>query len=647
MKLLLGCAFLLQLSSPFALAAYSGLGSESIDPAIVKSYAAPVLPKEITNPIQSFFDLRPQGAGVYDHSKKAMFFDWRITGTHQVWKIDKPYGQQIQLTGGAMDTHLVSVSPDGRYIILSRDSDGEENPGLYWQLAEGGPVHVIQHKPKVQTHFGFITDDNRFILYTANDIKADSYAIYRFDIKTNKSELIFSEDGNWVLADHSNNGELLLELEKGSQAREFFLYDPKTKIKTPLLGQNENESYEMHFAGQPAEYFVLTNKMTDFNKLYLWSQKKGFKEIPTFKPKETQWEIEGFAIDRVRQKLYAHINENGFTRVKALSAVNFKALDFPKFPDADHVAIRRISRDGRYVSITKSSASTPIENLVYDWKTKKLQSWLKASTPEVDPKTFPKAEQEYYLSRDNIKIPMLVRRPASCKDKLCPVIVKFHGGPEGQSRPGFNTAGQIFLDAGFVFVEPNVRGSIGYGKAWLDSDNGPKRLNVITDIEDCALFIRKNWQVHGVVPKIGITGYSYGGYSTLVAMSRFAGAYDAGVALVGMSNLVSFLENTAPYRRKLRISEYGDPKTDLEALKELSPIHHIDKIKSPLLVIQGVNDPRVPAGEALQIHQTLQSKKIPSSLILFADEGHGSKKRSNQVLELGHTVQFFKQHLVP
>jgi dipeptidyl aminopeptidase/acylaminoacyl peptidase len=140
-------------------------------------------------------------------------------------------------------------------------------------------------------------------------------------------------------------------------------------------------------------------------------------------------------------------------------------------------------------------------------------------------------------------------------------------------------------------------------------------------------------------------GWSYGGYSTLMAMTRFAGAYEAGVALVGMSNLVSFLNNTAPYRRKLRISEYGDPVKDKDALMKLSAVTYLDKVKSPLMIIQGANDPRVPVGEALQIQQALEKKKIPSQLIVFADEGHGSSKKENQILEIGNTIEFFKAHL--
>jgi dipeptidyl aminopeptidase/acylaminoacyl peptidase len=241
---------------------------------------------------------------------------------------------------------------------------------------------------------------------------------------------------------------------------------------------------------------------------------------------------------------------------------------------------------------------------------------------------------------------MVVRRPAKCAADPCPVIVQFHGGPEGQARPGFSPAAQLFVDAGFVFVEPNVRGSTGYGKTWLHADDGAKRLQVITDIEDAAKHIRTAWAKGGVSPKIGVMGGSYGGYSTLMAMSSFAGAYDAGVALYSISSLHTFLMNTAPYRRILRISEYGDPVKDNDALAQLSPMTHVQKIKAPLLLVQGVNDPRTPVGEAIVIYRELARRKVPGGLILFPDEGHGAKKRSNIVLQIGHALAFFEKHLL-
>jgi len=194
-------------------------------------------------------------------------------------------------------------------------------------------------------------------------------------------------------------------------------------------------------------------------------------------------------------------------------------------------------------------------------------------------------------------------------------------------------------------VQPNVRGSDGYGKAWLAADDGPRRLQVITDIEDAGRWARKAFAADGKAPRVGIMGGSYGGYSTLVGMTLFAGTFDAGASNVGISNLVTFLENTAPYRRLLRITEYGDPAKDREALVRLSPITHVDRVRAPLLLMQGASDPRVPAGEAIQIHDALAARGVPVELLIFPDEGHGAQKRENVAQTLGRQLEFFRKWL--
>jgi dipeptidyl aminopeptidase/acylaminoacyl peptidase len=190
-----------------------------------------------------------------------------------------------------------------------------------------------------------------------------------------------------------------------------------------------------------------------------------------------------------------------------------------------------------------------------------------------------------------------------------------------------------------------VRGSGGYGRKWLDADNGPKRLEVIGDIEDASRYVKRQYARNGKAPKVGVMGGSYGGYATLVAMTMFAGAYDAGVSNVGIANLETFLRNTAPYRRALRISEYGDPERDTEALRKLSPVTYVDRAKDPLLIMQGVNDPRVPVGEAIQMHELLARRGVAVTLLLFPEDGHGAARRRSAALQVGHTLKFFDEHL--
>jgi dipeptidyl aminopeptidase/acylaminoacyl peptidase len=624
---------------------YKGLGAESVKPEVLSKYSPPEIPSELSRKIQILLDQRAAGAGRLTPDGKKLFYSWAVTGSVQVWRLDGPNTFPVQMTGGEDRTTVAEITPDGKKLILQRDRSGEENPGLYWQNVQGGPLHLIQHAPKVQTRLAFTSEDSKRLYFLANDVKDSSYAIYRYEFATGKKELLFSEDGIWSIADRRpDEKEFLLSKHTGNLYSEYFIWRPSEKDAgkklVPLVGQGEKEEYYIQYSAHEGEYLVQTPKLGNFRRVY---RMKGGKLAPL--SGELAWDISEMTIDDARKRIYLQVNENGYTRLMGFDAKTYKPLRMPAFPDADHVTVASTTHDGRFITLAVESAQSPRTNYVYDWQNKKLTRWITPSSPEVDLSTFPRATLEHYSAADGTKIPMFVRRPPQCATEVCPVIVSFHGGPESQSTPGFNPGVQMFIEAGFVFVEPNVRGSDGYGKAWLNSDNGAKRLDVITDIRDCAAFVKKTWSKNGQVPKVGVIGGSYGGYSTQVAMSMFAGSYDAGFSVVGMSDLRTFLLNTAPYRRILRISEYGDPEKDVEALKKLSPITYVSQVKAPMFFLQGLNDPRVPAGEAIQMHETLIKNKVPSQLVIFPDEGHGAGKRVNQVRQYGYALDFFTKYL--
>jgi dipeptidyl aminopeptidase/acylaminoacyl peptidase len=627
---------------------YQGIGKDSLPAEVIQKFAAKPLGPELSRKLQNMLDVRSPGMGLLSPNKREIYFTWKVTGTTQLWKLESPKSFPIQMTGGEDQTSVVGIDPLGKFLILSRDRAGEENPGLYLQSTQGGELQVIQHKEKIQTLFEFITEDGKYIYYRSNELSPDSYAIYKYNVKTKKSELIFSEKGYWRVTDYRPDGRLLLQKVISNVASEIYEWNPKAQFLKSIIGQGENEEHSVSYAPTENEYFVLTNKLGEFRKLYLL---KGTKLLPV--TEEISHDVSAFSLDHPKKHLVYTINEAGFTRIKAMDARTLRSIKLPPFPGADHIFPGLSSIDGEVLMLGVISSQSPRTSYSYDWKTGKLTQWVVPSAPEVDLRKFAVASLEHYITRDGVKIPMFVRRPVECLPARpakaaktpCPVVVHFHGGPESQSEAGFSVVAQMFVNEGFVFVDPNVRGSDGYGKTWLHLDDGPKRLSVITDIPDAAQWIRQNWSVGGVAPKIGVMGWSYGGYSAQMAMTKFAGSFDAGVALVGMSSLRTFLQNTAPYRRALRVVEYGDPEKDAEALDQLSAMKYIDQIKSPLLLIQGVSDPRVPAGEAVQMYEAMKAKGLDTDLILFADEGHGSQKRSNQVLELGHTLQFFKKNL--
>jgi dipeptidyl aminopeptidase/acylaminoacyl peptidase len=622
---------------------YVGHGADTVPPEVLAKYPPVPLDPALARRIQSLMDVRAPGIGALSPDGKGLFFSWSVTGIGQIWRVDGPKHFPQQVTGGEDSTTLAAITPDGRMLVIQRDRKGEENPGLYLQPTSGGPLETIQQARNVQTRFEVVSSDSRYVYFTANDRKPDSYVVYRWDVAKKQREVVFDQDGLWRVSDLKDDGRLLLRKETGSVTAEYSEWDPARKVLTPLVGQGETEEYDARYGAKEGELVLLTNKLGEFRRLYGW---KAGKLEPL--GDELKFDVDGFSVDRRRTRILYTVNEGGFTRLHALDAKTFRPLAVPAIPDVDHVYFGETTPDSRYTTLGVDDGRHPLRGLVLDWTTGKLEAWHAPSTPEIDTTRFARVELESYPARDGTKIPVLVRRPdaAVCgAQAACPVIVSFHGGPESQARPGFSVGAQMFVDAGFVYVEPNVRGSDGYGKTWLHADDGPRRLAVITDIEDASRWARTRFAAGGKEPKVGIFGGSYGGYSVLMGMTMFAGAYDAGVDVVGISDLRTFLRNTAPYRRLLRISEYGDPDRDADALAKLSPMTYVDRAKAPLLIMQGAGDPRVPAGEAIQIHDALERRGVPCTLMIFPDEGHGAQKRENRVLMFGGAIGFFGQHL--
>ena len=422
----------------------------------------------------------------------------------------------------------------------------------------------MQQTAGVQTEFGFASDDSRFLVYTANDVQPDSYAIYRFEISTGQRERIFDRPGNWEIADYQDSGErILLRKNLGSQVSEFYEYRPAEQKLVPLIGQGEREEYWALYGSSPGELLVVTNRFDNFRRLYSW--KNGHYELLSGGAKI---EIEDYTHDRQWRRITYNTNDGGIFRTHVLDAHSYKEIPFPDFPGAVSVLATPASMDGRFFRVAVGTTQAPTRNYLYDWDTHEFVEWAAPSAPEADLGRYSEPKLEHYTARDGTSIPMWIQRADHCGGP-CPIIVLFHGGPEGRSLPSFAPRLQLFVDAGFTVARPNVRGSEGYGKTWAHADDGLKRLQIITDIQDAARYLRAHEAINGRQPKLGVLGWSYGGYSALMAMTEFAGSYDAGAALYGQSNLVSFLENTAPYRRILRISEYGDPVRDREALEQL------------------------------------------------------------------------------
>jgi dipeptidyl aminopeptidase/acylaminoacyl peptidase len=285
---------------------------------------------------------------------------------------------------------------------------------------------------------------------------------------------------------------------------------------------------------------------------------------------------------------------------------------------------------------------------VYDLslKTGKVTRWTKSEVGGLDTSTFVEPELVRYAGNDGVSIPAFLWRPPG--KERAPVVILWHGGPEGQSRPKFDPYAQFLaLEAGIAVLAPNVRGSAGYGKKYLAMDDGPRRERALTDIGATLDFVSSRADLDP--SRVAVWGGSYGGYMVLASLAFYGDRIRAGVDVVGISNLVTFLKTTQSYRQDLRRVEYGDERDPAmrAVLEKISPLTHVEKLRSALLVVQGKNDPRVPQSEAEQIVEAVRARGLPVWYLLALNEGHGFQKKENRDYYTAAAMFFLEKQLAP
>ncbi|MTV25133.1 S9 family peptidase [Nitriliruptoraceae bacterium ZYF776] len=343
---------------------------------------------------------------------------------------------------------------------------------------------------------------------------------------------------------------------------------------------------------------------------------------------ETGWSTGG-AVDWSGTHLLVTWNEGGITRAELRDPTTLEVHGPVPLPGDGVAGGFRFTRDGRHLAFSFSSSLVPGDGWVYDTVAGELTR-LTVSPCEVDPSSFVEPELIAFPSFDGLEVPAFVFRPRERADaRPAPVVVVIHGGPESQYRPSFAGLTQYLVAQGFAVVAPNVRGSTGYGKRYQHLDDVEKRLDSVADL--AALHDWLATQDDLDEGRAALYGGSYGGYMVLAGLGMQPERWAAGVDVVGMSNLVTFLENTAPWRRAFREREYGSLEHDREVLEAASPINRVEAMRAPLLIIHGANDPRVPLSEAEQIHEVLTDRGVRCDLLVYEDEGHGLAKLTNRI----------------
>jgi dipeptidyl aminopeptidase/acylaminoacyl peptidase len=555
-----------------------------------------------------------------------------ITGVPQVWEVaSRAPSWPEQLTFYEERVSGAWYSPEEDRLLFGMDAGGNERSQLF--LLESGEVRDLTNNPEAIHYPGGFSPDGRRVAYTATRRNGTDFDVFVQGVPEGEPETVWEVSGYHTVADWAPDGRALIVSRHHSNVNnDLYRLDLETGEAT-LLTPHEGDA---RFSG--------ANVTPDGGSLYLATDRDGeFSRLARLDLATLQLEyltpddrdVEGVALSRDGRYLVASRNVDGYSDVLLFSGRGSRMPD-PEIPSGI-VGGFEFSPDSGRLAFTLTAPERNPDVWVVELPDGEARRLTRSSTAGIPPRRFRKPLVLRYTSFDGREIPALFYEPEA---ENAPVIVNVHGGPESQARPAFAPVTQYLLNSGYAVFFPNVRGSTGYGKAYTHLDDVRLRMDSVADLAHAAYWLREHG--HG---RIAVMGGSYGGFMVLAALTAYPDLWTAGVDIVGIANLVTFLENTGSYRRSLREPEYGSLEKDREFLESISPIHKAENIKAPLMVVHGKNDPRVPVGEAEQIVERVQGNGGTVEYLLYQDEGHGLAKLENRLDAYPKIVAFLGRHL--
>src|SRR4051812_36811705 len=600
--------------------------------------------------------------GLYRQSRQATFLDWlpdgsmlvttRFGDVEQVHRIATPLGMREQLTfypdpvSAARAPRVAATNGQANAFVFLKDQGGDENAQLYYYSSSANVQQLTKgkflHGSPVWSH------DGKRVAFYGNERDGISYDVYVADIggSTSAPRLVAGgQQDTWYPLDWSPDDRKLL-LWKYVSINESYLY-----IADVYTGTITSVDESGHKVGIKTAKFA-----PDGRGIYLASDEDGeFAQLRYVDPVSHEvrkltdkipWDIEDFDVSNDGRYIAYVANEDGRSKLTILDTIGKLEQSPPGVPDGRVVNVT-FDKTGRRLAFSAESAQSPRDVYVYDLSHNALERWTRSEVGPLDVGSFVPAELVRYPTWDRVAggqrmISAYMYRPRGAGPH--PVVIDIHGGPESQSRAGWNPFVQFLVnELGYAVIQPNVRGSSGYGKTFLKLDNGVLREDAVKDIGSLIVWL-------GLQPMFdrdhfAVMGGSYGGYMALATLAAYGDRLKGGIDEVGISNFVSFLENTAPYRRDLRRAEYGDERDPrMRAfLNQISPVNKVALIRRPLLVVEGLNDPRVPPNEAQQIVWRMRSKGAEVWYLAAKDEGHGFRKKANEDVYLETVAMFLNK----
>ena len=590
-----------------------------------------------------------RGANIVDWhpSQRTMLISTRFAETPQLHVVSSPSGERHQLTFFADAIRVARYHPNGGdYMVYSKDIGGGEWYQLYRYDISTATITLLTDG-RSRNLLGPWSSHGDQIAYMSTRRTGKDTDLWIMNPADPKSDHLLTQltGGGWQPVDWSPDDSKILLVE-GLSINESYLWlvDTTTGEKTPFTSHDAKDkiSYgDGQFSKDGKGIYITTDRDSEFHRL-------AYIELPTkrhaYLTSNIPWDVEEFDLSKDGRRIAFLANEDGLGTIHILDTATRK-ISNPKHP-AGVIGGIRWHHNNKDIGFTLTDARVTGDAFSLNADTSQVTRWTQSESA-VPTENFPAAQLVKWKSFDGKMISGFLYRPPAKFTGKRPVLVLLHGGPEGQSQPNFLGRSNYYLnELGIALIYPNVRGSMGYGKSFTLLDNGFLREDTYKDIN--ALFDWVGTQSDLDSNRIAVTGGSYGGHMTLAVSTFYSDRIRCSIDIVGMSNLVTFLEHTEAYRRDLRRVEYGDerdPKMH-EFLERIAPMNNIEKIKKPMLVIAGKNDPRVPVSESDQIVAALKKQGTPVWYVMAKDEGHGFQKKANQDFQFYATVEFLEEYLL-
>jgi dipeptidyl aminopeptidase/acylaminoacyl peptidase len=595
--------------------------------------------------IEDFYENTRVSGGIFSPDESRLLVSSDESGIFNVYEIDIETTEKKQLTHSTVESFFArGYVPETGQVIYTADKGGDEITHIFLLHDDGTSTDLTPGEEENASFAGW-SEDDQYMYYASNKRDSRYFDIYKMDTGNWEAEMLYQNDDGLNFAGMSDDENIFaLQRSITTSQNKLYLYNRLTDEMLEISSDEKPGSYSASgFSSDSKSFFYITNADKEFSYLVRYDMETGLHE-PVY---ETNWDVMYSYLSENETYRIIGINEDGKTTLVVKDNDTWEDIEFPDIADGNIIGVR-ISESEDKMRLTVGTSKAPANLYVYNFESGDLKKLTDVLNPEINPEHLVSAEVVRYESFDGLEIPAIYYKPlTSSNNNKVPALAWVHGGPGGQSRVGYFSLIQYLVNHGYAVLAVNNRGSSGYGKTFYKMDD---RNHGEGDLKDCIW--GKKWlaqQDYIDAEKIGIIGGSYGGYMTMAAMTFTPEEFEVGVNIFGVTNWLRTLRSIPPWweaNRNALYEELGDPNTaDSVRLYEISPLFHAHKVQNPVMVLQGANDPRVLQVESDEIVEALRANDVPVEYVLFEDEGHGFRKKENEIEGYGQILTFLDKYL--